>query len=271
MHGRSPLAAAVLLLVSTMLAMAAPAGAATVLVWEFDQRPAGLPMSVEPAQTLSSGRASLAQGPESASLQATVELAGVPAAETSADLRLEIGTVEGGECRTDWQLVVPTLAPTGPASREGATISVALSTGPQEDLGSPRCGSVSLVGSDGVVLDRLEDADSGVIIADPGASSRIKQVVGTRVRPGHWSTLWVRVRHGGAEADGVRVSGGGRGVDVRSATARLTLHSGDEVWVPLRVRMRGDRARELTIRASPLGYLAFRFTARREVVLRPAR
>lgn len=271
MHGRSPLAAAVLLLVGTLLAVTAPAGATTVLIWELDQRPAGLPTAAEPAQTLSSARASLAMDSDSAALEATVELGGVPTAETSTDLRLEIGTVEAGECRTDWELVVPTLEPTGPATREGATISVRLSTGPQEDTGSARCGSVSLLGPDGVVLDRLEDDDAGVVVADPGASSRIKQVVGTRVSAGHWSTLWVRVRHSGAEADGVRVSGTGRGVRVRTATTHLALRSGDEVWVPVRLRLRGHDARRVTVSARPFGDLAFAFPGTREVLLRPTR
>lgn len=272
MHGRSPLAAAVLLLVGALLGVAAPAGATTVWDWQFDQRPAGLPATAEPAHTLSSARASLAVEPETAVLRATVELAGVPTTATAADLRLELGTVEAGECRTDWALVVPTLDPTGPAARDGATIRVELSApGPHDDPGARRCGSASLIGSDGVLLDRLDDDDAGVVIADPGAASRIRQVVGTRVRPGHWSTVWVQVGHRGAEADGVRVTGAGQGVQVRAHTTRLVLRSGDAVWVPLRVRLRGDRARELTISARPFGYLAFAFTARREILLRPTR
>lgn len=270
MHGRRPLVAVVLLLVGGLLAIAGPASADMILLWHFEQRPAGLPATGEPAQTLSTADADLSVGRDGSALRATVELAGVPTPETAADLHLRIGTMADGACRTDWELVVPTVDPTGPATRDGSTIRVAVSTDRPEDTG-PRCASVSLVGADGAVLDELGDDESGVVVADPGARSRIERVTGTRVRPGQWSTVWVLVGHRGSEADGVRVTGVGPGVRVQAYTARLTLHSGDEVWVPLRVRLRGERPRELTISARSFGDIAFAFPGTREVLLRPTR
>lgn len=270
MHGRRPLVAVVLLLVGGLLALAAPAQGDAILQWSFEDRPAGLPATTEPAQTLASGYAALAVAPGGSRFSATVELLGVPTPDTGSDLHLRIGTVdESGACVTDWELVVPTLDPSGLASRDGTTVQVAASMGLESvDL---RCASVSLVAADGTLLDRLEDDQSGLVIADPGAMARIKQVTGRHVRPHHWSTVWVLVGLRGAEADGVRVAAAGRGVRVRAHTVRLTLHDGDEVWAPLRVKLLTGRPTELRISARPFGYLAFAFTGRRDVLLRPVR
>ena len=269
MRGRRPLVAAVLLL-GGLLAVPAPAHSEAILRWSFEERPDGLPATAEPARTLASGYAALAIGRGGSRLSAPVELAGVPTAETGSELHLRIGTVdESGACVTDWELVVPTLDPSGLASREGTTLQVAASMGLESiDL---RCAAVSLVAADGALLDRLEDDQSGLIIADPGAMARIKEVTGRQVRPHHWSTVWVRVGHRGAEADGVRVTAAGAGVRVRGYTARLTLHQGDEVWAPLRVKLLSRRTAELRITARPFGYLAFVFPGTREVLLRPTR
>ncbi|HEY0951493.1 hypothetical protein [Nocardioides sp.] len=270
MPRRRPLVAAVLLLVGGLLAVAGPARAEAIVFWRFEQRPAGLPATAEPARTLTSADAQLVVGPDGSRLSARVELGGVPSAETGADLHLRLGTLVDGGCRTDWELVVPTLEPTGPATRDGTTIQVAVSTPQQDDIGQ-RCGSVALLGADGIVLDRLDDDQAGTAIADPGAQARIERVRDTRVRPWHWSTVWVRVGHHGADADGVRVSGAGRGLRVHPYVVHLDLHDGDAVWAPLEVRLRGARARELHITARPFGNLPFVFPGRREVVLRPTR
>lgn len=270
MHGRSPLVAAVLLLVGGLLALAAPAQGDVILQWRFEDRPAGLPATGEPAQTLASGYAALGVGPDGSRFSATVDLLGVPAPETRADLHLRVGTVDdAGACVTDWELVVPTLDPSGPASRDGTTIQVSAAMG-RESTDAPRCASASLVAADGTMLDRLEDPQSGLVVADPGAMARIKQVTGRHVRPHRWSTVWVLVGHRGAEADGVRVTAAGAGVRVRGYTAELTLRDGDHVWAPVRVRVRGDRDRELRISARPFGDLAFAFPGSRTVLLRPA-
>ena len=270
MPGRRPLAAVVVLLVGGLLAVGAPARADTVLLWRFEERPAGLPATQEPAQTLSGADASLYAGADGADLTATVELLGVPTEETRSDLHLRIGTVADGGCRTDWELVGPTLDPAGLASRDGTTIRVAVSMDQQKDA-ETRCGSVSLVGADGVVLDRLEDSQSSTVIADPGAAARVERVRNTSVRPGRWSTVWVRVGLEGADAQGVLVTGAGRGLRVRSYTAEVELHSGDEIWTPLGVRLRGSRARQLQISAQPFGHLAFAFIGTRQVWVRPVR
>ncbi len=270
MHGRRPFVAVVLLLVCGLLALAAPAQGDAVLQWRFEERPAGLPATSEPAQTLASGYAALGIAREGSTVSATVELLGVPTPETQADLHLRIGTLdESGACVTDWELVVPTLDPSGLASRDGTTVQIAASMG-LESVDS-RCASVSLTTGDGTLLDRLEDSQSGMVIADPGAMARIKQVTGRHVRPHHWSTVWVLVGHRGADADGVRVTGAGPGLRVQRYTADVELHSGDQIWAPLEVRLRGGRARRLTITARPFGNLAFVFPARREVLLRPTR
>ena len=270
MPGRRPLVAVVLLLAGGLLAVAGPAQADAVLLWRFEQRPAGLPATGEPAQTLAAADANLGVGPDGSRLDARVELGGVPAADTTADLHLRIGTVTDGRCRTDWEVVVPTLDPAGPATRDGTTIEVTVSM-PQQESIDQRCGSVTLAAADGTVLDRLDDDQPGLVIADPGAQARIERVRDTRVRPWHWSTVWVRVGHHGADADGVRVIGTGRGLRVHGYTVRLDLRDGDAVWAPLEVRLRGTRARQLTITARPFGNLAFVFPGTREVLLRPTR
>lgn len=250
--------------------MAAPAHGDTILVWRFEQRPAGLPATSEPAQTLAAARADLTIDSDGSTLRASVELGGVPVAETGADLHLRIGTPVDGACRTGWEVVVPTFEPSGPASRQGAAIEFAMVMGPDFDTGT-HCASVSLTAADGSVLDQLDDAEEMLVIADTGARARIERVTGTRVHRGHWSTVWVRVGHHGAEAEGVQVTGVGRGVRVRAYTAHLTLHQGDEVWAPLQVRVRGERARELKISARPFGQIAFAFPGTRQIVLRPGR
>ncbi|WP_296602002.1 hypothetical protein [Nocardioides sp.] len=268
MHGRSPLVAAVLLLIGVLLLVPAPADADATL--DFDRRPAGLPATTEPAQTLSAADATLGTTSGGSALRAVVQLGGVPGAETAADLHLRIGTPVDGACRTDWELVVPTLEPTGFATRDGATIRIAASMEGREDLGL-RCGSVALVGMDGAVLDQLDEDESGTVIVDPGSRSRIERVVGTAVRPGRWSTVWVRVRHRGADAVGVRITGRGDGVRARTHTEAVTLRDGGAAWVPLEVRLRGERPRRLTIRAWAVGDIAFAFPGTREVRLRPTR
>lgn len=268
MHGRSPFAAAVLLLVGVLLLVPAPANADATL--DFDQRPAGLPATTEPAQTFSAADATLGAASGGSALRAVVQLAGVPSAETAADLHLRIGTPVDGVCRTDWELVVPTLEPTGFATRDGSTIRIAASMDQREGL-EPRCGSVVLVGADGAVLDQLDEDESGVVVVDPGSRSRIERVVGTHVRPGRWSTVWVRVRHQGADAAGLRITGRGDGVRARTHTEAVTLRDGGAAWVPLEVRMRGDRPRRLVIRAWAVGNIAFAFPGTARVRLRPAR
>ena len=269
MHGRRPLVAAVLLL-GGLLAVPAPAQGDTILRWSLEERPAGLPTTSEPAQTLTSGYATLSIGRDGSAFSATVELGAAPTPDTASDLHLRVGTVdESGACTTDWELVVPTLDPSGLASRDGTTVQVAASVG-LEPVGL-RCAVASLVAADGTLLDRLEDAQAGVISADPGAMARIKEVTGRQVRPHHWSTVWVRVGHRGAEADGVRVTAAGAGVRVRGYTARVTLHQGDEVWAPLRVKLLTGRPAELRITARPFGYLAFAFPGTRTISVRPAR
>lgn len=270
MHGRSPLAAAVLLLVGTLLAVAAPAQADTILIWRLEQRPAGLPATTEPARTLARADADLTVGRDGSTLRATVELGDVPTAETGADLHLRIGTPQDGTCRTDWEVVVPTFDPSGPASREGAAIRIVMAMAQPTDTGT-HCASAVLTAADGSVLDQLDDAAEMQVVADAGARARIERVTGTRVRRGHWSTVWVRIGHRGADADGVEVTGAGRGVRVRRYTVRVSLRAGDEVWAPLQVRLRGGDPRTVTFSARPFGDIAFAFPGTREVLLRPAR
>lgn len=269
MLGRTLSVGTVGLLAICLLVMASPAQADQS--WSFDVRPDGFPAAAAaPAQTLESASAHTGVGPD-ATFDATVTLGAVPDETSAAQLVVAIGTVQDDDgCVIAWQLSVPTLSPSGPASRDGATITVR--TGAADGTGTP-CGSVSVVGPDETVVDRLEEPAGQTAISDPGGHTRITQVRGLRVTPGRWSTIWLQVRYRGAEADGVRSRGESRGtgVAVRGRTVRVGLGTGDRVWVPLRVKLRGDRSHRLRVSAPPFGFLAFPSGGSRTVWIRPAR
>lgn len=264
---RLPLAVA-LLVVAGLLTVAARAGANTAVFYRFHDRPSGMPATGEPARTLADARATLYTDPDSSDLTAWVELGAVPTPDTGAEVHLRLGTIEAGVCRLDWEVAVPTLDPTGLGSRDGTTVRIAASMAPLP-YSETRCGSVSLVAPDGTLLDRLDDNEPGGAIDDPGAWSQIQGVTGTHVRPWRWSKVWVRVTHHGNDAEGVRVTGKGFGMRVQGYTVNLDLHDGDQVWAPLRVKLRGDRPRVLKITAMAFGNLAFVGQGLKEVQLRP--
>ncbi|GAW47720.1 MULTISPECIES: hypothetical protein [unclassified Nocardioides] len=246
---------AVLLLVAGLLTIGPPAQALVIYTWRFDQRPADLPATTVPAQTLVSASASLHDHGDSAHFQASVELGAVPDATTDATLHLAIGTVDGDACRTEWELVVSTLSPSGPAVRDGTSIRVASTLLDGGPFGPARCGSVTLLSPDtDATLDRLE-GEAATGIADPGGRATVTQVLERGVTPGHWDRVWVRVRYAGTDADGVVVDGKGDGVRVKPHTDRQPLVDGDERWVPLRVRLVGDRRVRLSVTATPFGNL----------------
>ncbi len=265
MLGRTLPTAVAGLLVAGLLSIASPAGA--VEYWSFDERPDGFPAAgAAPAQTLTSARANLHGGAEGA-FDATVELGAVPDESSAARLVLDIGSVQDGSCVSRWTLSVSTLDTSGPASRDGAAISI--HTGANDEPGAP-CGSVSVVAPDGTVVDRLDETEGSTAIADPSGRTKVTQVRGTTVRCERWSTVWAQVEYTGADADGVRVSGSGQHLRARSHVVRIGLESGDRIWVPLRVRVDGPQARRLRIVTSPVGDLAFVHPRIHRVRIRPA-
>jgi len=250
---------------------AAPAEAGVYHHWQFDSRPSGQPTSTVAAQTLVSASADSETEFTSTTFDAEVVLGGVPDDLTRSYLQIALGVVEDGTCRMDWQLSVPTDRPGGPATRDGAVLSVSAVLPPLDEE-ADRCGWVQLSAADGTVLDRLDAPLADTAFIDPGGAIRIQAVDGLRVRPHHWERLWVQVRYSGAPAQSVRASGEGHGVDVRTTRQRIRLHDGDDGWVPLWVRLKRAEPVRLNVSAIPLGDgLAFSGAGHRTVTLRPAR
>lgn len=240
------------LLLGSLLAVASPAHAWNALLWRFDDRPAGFPTSTDPAQTLESARASLEQN-EKGRFDARVTLGAAPDASTGTAVRIVLGRTVGADCVADWEQTFPTFDPGGPATRDGSTITIQAALG--QVAYDSSCGFVEVASlADGTVLDRLETHDV-VTIADAGGGgqSTVKQVKNRTVEPRRWSTVWVQVHYIGDDADGVTVSGAGDGVTVRERTHRAALTWGERVWVPIQVKLRGDRARRVTFVATAFG------------------
>ncbi|MEP9363931.1 hypothetical protein ABLE68_13265 [Nocardioides sp. CN2-186] len=249
---------------------AAPADASISYSWRFDSRPAGLPAATVPAQTLVFAAAGAESGEGPAQLRAEVVLGGVPDASTKSYLEIALGVVQDdGTCAMDWQLTVPTDEPGGPVTRGGDRLSISTTLAPLDFV--DRCGWVQLTAADGTVLDRLDAPGAGTAIGDPGGVIRIRAVDGLRVQPHQWARIWVRIGYHGSPAHAVRLSGKGRGVDVRTTLQDVELRDGDSLWIPLRVRLTRSAPAQVALDALPRGYLAFPQAGHRDVVLRPAR
>lgn len=265
---RTAFAAAAVLVVG-LLGVAAPAHAGLEFDWQFAERPTGLPAGSDPARTLVWASAHLVQG-EAGEFDASVELGAVPDESTGAALRIALGQRVDGECVTNWEQTVPVLDPGGPASRDGSTITI------HETIGfadySDGCGSVALLAlAGGAVLDRLDAPFADLVVSDPLGRASVTRVSNRAVEPNRWSTVWLRVDYAGGDADGLIASGQGARVTVRRSVHDLELAHGEQVWVPVQVRLRGHRARRVTFQAAPYGDLFRAEAAPLTVRLRPLR
>lgn len=268
MLGRRTSLVAVAALVVGLLTVAAPAHAGLLFSWSFDERPPGFP--VDPALTLVSASA-LLEHDETGRFTATVELGGVPDASSGTAVRIELGRYVGDVCVPDWSQTVPTYDPGGPATRDGTTLEVRQAIGLADYEGG--CGSVTLVRLlDGVELDRLEAPLVTPVFSDEAGRATVTRVSNTRLEPGRRSTVWLRVRYAGSgDAEGLVVSGRGAGVVVRRSVQTVALADGDQVWVPVEVRLLSHRARTVTLRAVPFGDLLEAQAVPMTVRLRPIR
>lgn len=215
---------------------APPAGASGD--WEFDTRPEGFPVSeTSPAQTLASASGTWSAD-EDEGFTATVVLGAEPTSTTSATLEVAVGAmgVMGG-CEA-WSVRVQTWRPTGPAHQVGSTVTVHV-PGASVPANLVLCGSVSVISADGVLLDRLEDRDAGLVGADEGTGgmARIARVDGVVVPPKRWTRMFVLVTYRGSDASGVRLRAESRTAQVRGTVVRDKLESGDERWLSVRVRL----------------------------------
>lgn len=218
------------------LLTASPAGAGDR--WVFDTRPDGFPVAdAPPAQTLASASATW-EADEDEGFVATVELAAEPDMATDATLEVAVGTQFDAAGCAAWTVTVRTWRPTGPATRVGSTVTIRV-PGASVPPGDPVCGSVSVVGTDGGVRDRLEEPDGRLVAADEGTGgqARVAAVDGVEVPVGRWARVFVLVRYRGSDASGVRLEVESRDAAVRSAVLRDKLEHGDERWLPVRVKL----------------------------------
>jgi hypothetical protein len=268
--GRRTSFASAALLVAGLLAVATPAHAEGQLSWQFEDRPAGLPASDDPALTLAAASAVLLQD-ETGRFYATVVLGADPDESTGTAVRIALGHVSGDTCATDWEQTLPTYQPGGPASRDGSTITVDEAIGAADYADG--CGSVSLVAlADGRVLDRLDAPSVVNVVADHAGKATVTAVSNRSVTPGRPATVWLHVRYRGTgSADGVVVSGTGAAVIVRKRVHQVALEDGDDVWLPVQVRLLSRRAQRVTFEARPYGDLVRADAGPMTVRLKPTR
>lgn len=238
-------------LLVTGVLVAAPASATTYL-WEFDHRPASLPAAADPAQTLVTASADIRVA-STATLDAAIALEAEPTPATESVIRLALGRTTDTGCRETWSIEFSSLDPTGPASRSGATITVRAGDLEYQDH-FERCGSVSVLSADGsrTVLDRLEEpGESKQVVDDTGGRATVLAVRNHRVVPGRWSTFWVLVGYDGDDARGLSALDDHRDeVDVKGELATL-LTWGARTWMPVRIRLHGNRAQKVSLHIRP--------------------
>jgi len=185
-----------------------------------------------------------------------------------ADLHLVLGVLgDGGTCLTRWEVVVPTLDPTGGARRDGSTMTLDYPLAPGDDFS---CAYLSITpsGATGPDYDRWDGRPGGQVIADSGGRAVIKDVQApARLRPHSWVPLRVKVRAVGSRVDAVRVAGYGEGIRSLPTTVPI-LRPGGSATLRLWVKLRVDERRRLTVVATPYG-VAFPTSGHATVVLRP--
>lgn len=270
-RGRAALLMGVVALVAAgvPVAVAGPASATLIDSWTFDQRPADLPATDDPARALESASGTVSYGPDG-EVDVQVTLGGVPDEQDTATLHLALGTPDGtGGCVPGWETSVPTWDPADGSTGGSADVDV---TGTFALGVTWTCGEVWLSSADGAeTYDRLAGGVSGHLIADPGARLRLGSVSGTRVRPHRWQTLHLRVRSFGSPIDGVRVRGRGHDVRVRRSHIATPLEDRESTRIAVRVRLDASHRRRVQLEVTPYGYLAFPHPTTKLVWLRPVR
>jgi len=262
-------------LVTSLLGLSAvpllnePAAADVGVDWAFDTRADGMPSTDVPARTIEQASATIwDSGEYGTSVHASVVLAGTPDDASAADLHLALGVPDNsGGCLVRWEVVVPTLDPTGAATRDGSAIALDHPLAPGEDY---LCGYVAVTptGATGPDYDRWDGHPGGQVVADSGGRAVIKDVqVPERVRPHRWVPVRMKVKARGSRVDAIRVAGYGRGVRAVPTLVPI-LRPGGSAALRLWVRLGVDAPRRVDIVATPYG-VAFPTEDHTTVVLHP--
>lgn len=249
----------------TMMATPAAVAAAGDVVsrsGDLTDRPAGLPSTSNPAQTLVSAR--VVQDLVEGTYSATVTLAAAPPGTESAEyehgkLVVSFGTSEDGVCLGDVRYnasLAGDLDLTG-FERRGDTYTLHA-----ENLtaftGGHDCAFVAVTDADDLMT---VDALVGTLTEeiDPGHADRL-HITGVRhfgsagkplrLTRGSWTTLDVQVRQEGGSPGDVAIKGGGKGLKVK--TVRTSAHPGLTESVRVRVKLVGKQ-RRTTLRLTATG------------------
>jgi hypothetical protein len=260
------------LLATALLLPSTPASAGMEHYYDFTRDVATTPGDV-PARTVVSVHGSVSSGVVTR-VRAVIELGAEPTADTASRVHLVYGVREsaGAGCTIMWSKLIDTLTPTDGVRRDGARLLVdePLSDYRYEDEWN--CAELVVRESGGplaAVTDHWHGLPGDQYIVDPAGFAKIVAVDHRRLPVDRWSIVRVEVVNKGDDSLRVIVGGSGRGLRVRGAVIEGPVLTGEHRVVRVPVRLRRDRAADLSLTARPMA--GFDRTHTVEVRVRPRR